>query len=356
MTYRNTQSRWPLRSLTQWGDAYRRGQQTLFIVVGLLLSASPAYAAHTAALDNAAAQDVLPNYQKVSGIAGNLSSVGSDTFANLMTYWTEEFKRHYPSVNIQVQAAGSSTAPTALVEATAQFGPMSRRMKAKEITAFEKEYGYKPTEIRVAIDALAVFVNQDNPLKGLNFAQLDAIYSQTLRCGGTREITRWGQLGLTGSWAVRDIQLFGRNSVSGTYGYFKQKALCLGDFRNNVNEQPGSASVVQSVASSLNSIGYSGVGYQTTGIRAIPIAEDGTDYVEATQENAASGRYPLSRYLYIYINKKPNKPLPPLEAEFIRFILSSNGQDLVAKDGYVPLPVDDVNTTLEKLGLSAVTE
>ncbi|KLU99293.1 PstS family phosphate ABC transporter substrate-binding protein [Photobacterium aphoticum] len=322
----------------------------------MVWAASPVHASQDVASQSLVSksqtrQEVLPEYQKVSGISGNLSSVGSDTFANLMTYWTEEFKRYYPSVNIQVQAAGSSTAPTALVEATAQFGPMSRRMKTKEITAFEKEFGYKPTEIRVAIDALAVFVNQDNPLKGLNFAQLDAIYSQTLRCGGTQSITRWGQLGLTGSWAARDIQLFGRNSVSGTYGYFKQKALCHGDFRNNVNEQPGSASVVQSVASSLNSIGYSGVGYQTTGIRAIPIAEEGTDYVEPTQENAASGRYPLSRYLYIYINKRPNKPLPPLEAEFIRFILSSNGQDLVAKDGYVPLPVHAVNTTLEKLGL-----
>ncbi|PSW11057.1 phosphate ABC transporter substrate-binding protein [Photobacterium sanctipauli] len=298
-----------------------------------------------------ASSQSLPDYQKVSGISGNLSSVGSDTFANLMTYWSEEFKRFYPSVNIQVQAAGSSTAPTALVEATAQLGPMSRRMKAKEIEAFEREYGYMPTEIRVAIDALAVFVHEDNPLAGLNFQQLDAIYSQTLRCGGTKPITRWGELGLTGNWAVRDIQLYGRNSVSGTYGYFKQQALCLGDFRNNVNEQPGSASVVQSVASSLNSIGYSGVGYKTTGIRAIPIAREGEDYVEATIENSVNGRYPLARYLYVYINKHPDKPLPPLEAEFIRFILSHDGQDLVEKDGYVPLPADTVKVILTQLGL-----
>ena len=293
----------------------------------------------------------LPHYVKVKGIAGNLSSVGSDTFANLMTYWSEEFKRTYPSVNIQVQAAGSSTAPTALIEATAQFGPMSRQMKAKEIAAFEQEYGYKPTEIRVAIDALAVFVNEDNPLQGLNFTQLDAIFSQTLRCGGNHPITRWGQLGLTGSWEKRGIQLFGRNSVSGTYGFFKQKALCQGDFRNNVNEQPGSASVVQSVSTSLNSIGYSGVGYQTTGIRALPIAREGDDYVEPTIANAASGSYPLARYLYIYINKHPDRRLPPLESEFIRFILSHQGQDLVKKDGYVPLPAEAVNQALIELGL-----
>ncbi|MEJ2764325.1 phosphate ABC transporter substrate-binding protein [Photobacterium sp. MCCC 1A19761] len=294
----------------------------------------------------------LQPYQKVGGVSGNLSSVGSDTFANLMTYWSEEFKRLYPGVNVQVQAAGSSTAPTALIEGTAQLGPMSRQMKAKEIEAFEQAYGYEPVAVRVAIDALAVFVHEDNPLQGINFTQLDAIYSRTLRCGGTEPITRWGQLGLSGSWAARRIQLFGRNSVSGTYGFFKQRALCQGDFRNNVNEQPGSASVVQSVSSSLNSIGYSGIGYKTTGIRAIPVAREGDDYVEATIENSLSGRYPLARYLYIYVNKHPNQPMQPLQAEFIRYVLSSEGQDIVEKDGYVPLSATMVQADLQRLGLT----
>ncbi|UXI02909.1 PstS family phosphate ABC transporter substrate-binding protein [Photobacterium sp. TY1-4] len=294
----------------------------------------------------------LERYRKVGGVSGNLSSVGSDTFANLMTYWSEEFKRLYPGVNVQVQAAGSSTAPTALIEGTAQLGPMSRQMKAKEIEAFEQAYGYEPVAVRVAIDALAVFVHEDNPLQGINFTQLDAIYSRTLRCGGTEPITRWGQLGLSGSWAARRIQLFGRNSVSGTYGFFKQRALCQGDFRNNVNEQPGSASVVQSVSSSLNSIGYSGIGYKTTGIRAIPVAREGDDYVEATIENSLSGRYPLARYLYIYVNKHPNQPMQPLQAEFIRYVLSSEGQAIVEKDGYVPLSAGMVHADLHRLGLT----
>ena len=298
-----------------------------------------------------AADPGLAEYHKVSGISGNFSSMGSDTFANLMTYWSEEFMRLYPNVNVQVQGAGSSTAPTALTEATAQLGPMSRMMKAREVAAFEHEYGYRPTAIRVAIDALVVFVHEDNPLQGINFAQLDAIYSRTLRCGGSEPITRWGQLGLTGSWVDREIQIFGRNSVSGTYGYFKQRALCQGDFRNNVNEQPGSASVVQSVASSLNTIGYSGIGYRSTGTRSIPVAREGKDYVEATIENSINGRYPLARYLYVYVNKHPNKPLPPLEAEFIKFILSRSGQDIVEKDGYVPLPAAIVKEDLMRLGL-----
>jgi phosphate transport system substrate-binding protein len=280
----------------------------------------------------------LPEYKQASGISGNFSSVGSDTLNNLMTLWAEEFKRMYPSVNIQIQGAGSATAPPALTEGTANFGPMSRLMKDQEIQAFEQKYGYKPTAIGVAIDALAVWVNKDNPIKGLTLEQVDGIFSATQKCGG-KDMTRWGQLGLTGDWANKPIQLYGRNSVSGTYGYFKEHALCKGDYKTNVNEQPGSASVVQSVSSGLNAVGYSGIGYKTSGVRAVPLAKkSGDDFVEAADENAISGKYPLSRMLYIYVNKAPNKPLAPMEMEFFKMVLSQKGQAIVEKDGYVPLP------------------
>jgi phosphate transport system substrate-binding protein len=281
----------------------------------------------------------LPNYAKGPGVSGTISSVGSDTLANLMTLWTEEFKRLYPNVNIQVQAAGSSTAPPALTEGTSNLGPMSRAMKDKEIEAFEKRYGYKPTAVGVAIDALAVYVNKDNPIVSLSIAQVDAIFSSTRICGEINDFERWGDLGMTGSWANKPIQLYGRNSVSGTYGYFKEKALCKGDFKNTVNEQPGSASVVQSVSTGLNAIGYSGVGYKTSGVRSIPLAKKfGDTAYEASPENSISGKYPLSRLLYIYVNKAPNKPLSPMQQEFIKMVLSRQGQEVVVKDGYVPLP------------------
>ena len=281
----------------------------------------------------------VPEYKAVSGISGNLSSVGSDTLANLMTLWAESFKRSYPNVNIQIQAAGSSTAPPALTEATSNFGPMSRKMKSKEIASFEDRYGYKPTAIPVAIDALAVYVNKDNPVKGLSIPDVDAVFSSTRKCGGDKNITKWGSLGLTDNWKNRDIQIYGRNSVSGTYGYFKKKALCKGDYKNNVNEQPGSASVVQSVSSSVNGIGYSGIGYKTSGVRAVPLTKKvGGKYIEATPANAVSGKYPLSRFLYVYVNKHPNKELAPLDKEFIKLILSRQGQEVVIKDGYIPLP------------------
>ena len=294
----------------------------------------------------------LPAYQPSSGVSGNFSSVGSDTLNNLMTLWAEDFKRLYPNVNIQIQGAGSSTAPPALTEGTANFGPMSRAMKDQEIQAFEKKYGYKPTAIGVAIDALAVFVNKDNPVKSMSLTQVDAIFSATRKCGGSKNAARWGDLGLTGDWVNKPIQLYGRNSVSGTYGYFKEVALCKGDYKSNVNEQPGSASVVQSVSTGLNAIGYSGLGYKTSGVRALPLAKkDGDTAYEPDEENAVSGKYPLSRVLYVYANKAPNKPLSPMEREFFKLVLSKQGQEVVVKDGYVPLPAKLAAKYRAELGL-----
>ncbi|EGN75196.1 phosphate binding protein [Idiomarina sp. A28L] len=301
---------------------------------------------------NAEVDENLKHYKSVSGISGTVSSVGSDTLANLMTYWTEEFQRSYPNVTLQVQAAGSSTAPPALAEGTSNMAPMSRAMRPREIEAFENRNGYPPTQIRVAIDALAVFVHKDNPLEGLNIEQVDSIFSSTRRCGANADVTRWGDLGLTGNWVTRDIQLYGRNSVSGTYGYFKDTALCSGDFKNGVNEQPGSASVVQSISTSTNAIGYSGIGYLTSGVRALPLAwGNSTDYVEVNAETAGSGEYPLSRFLYVYVNKHPNRPLDPVTAEFVKLILSYEGQKIVNNDGYVPLPAAVAEEDLRALGL-----
>lgn len=283
----------------------------------------------------------LPPYERVSGVSGTLSSTGSDTLANLMTLWSEDFKRFYPNVTVQIQAAGSSTAPTALIQGTANIGPMSRLMREREIRDFENRYGYKPTLFAVAIDALSVFVHKDNPIEGLTLTQLDGIFSVTRNCPGAERIDRWGELGLGGSWENREIQLYGRNSVSGTYGHFKERALCRGDFRSSVNEQPGSASVVQSVAGSLNGIGYSGMGYSVSSVRAVPIArEAGEPFVEPSTDNATAGAYPMARFLYLYVNDPPERPMSPLVREFLRMVLSREGQAAVVRDGFVSFPAD----------------
>ncbi len=293
----------------------------------------------TTAQAGAEAIKVDPNlspYAKVGGVSGNLSSVGSDTLNNLMTFWTEKFKEFYPNVNIQVEGKGSSTAPPALISATAQLGPMSRAMKGKELDAFEKKFGYKPTPVRVAVDALAVFVNKDNPIKGMNLKQVDALFSKSAR-RGHKDIETWGDLGLTGDWAKRPVSLYGRNSASGTYGFFKKRVLKKGDYKDEVKEQPGSASVVQSISVDRFAAGYSGIGYRTASVRALPLSEKGTQYVAANAENALAGDYPLARFLYIYVNKAPGKPLDPLTQEFLKMILSKEGQEVVVKGGYFPI-------------------
>ena len=293
----------------------------------------------------------LPSYEKVSGVSGSLKSIGSDTLNNVMTLWSEGFRTIYPSVKIEIEGKGSSTAPPALIEGTSQFGPMSRQMKDEESDSFEKKFGYAPTLLRVGVDALAVFVHKDNPIKSLSLTQLDAIFSKNRKGGAAEDIVTWGDLGLEGEWADKPISLYGRNSASGTYGYFKKVALFGGDYKDSVKEQPGSSAVVQGVASDKYGIGYSGVGYKTADVNIVPLSkEDGGTAFDTSAENAYSGDYPLARFLYVYVNKNPNEALDPLRAEFVKYILSKDGQEAVLKDGYYPISNVLVQQTFEELG------
>ena len=313
-------------------------------VLALALVAAAPLAAQPAQVDPAIAP-----YSKSSGVAGNLSSVGSDTLNNLMTFWAEGFQKSYPNIRVQIEGKGSSTAPPALISGTAQLGPMSRAMKAEEIDEFEKKYGYKPTATRVAVDGLAVFVHKDNPIRELTLQQVDAIFSKT-RKGGGKEIRTWGDLGLTGEWASRPISLYGRNSASGTYGFFKENALFKGDFRDTVKEQPGSASVVQGVTEDRYAIGYSGIGYATSGVKTVHLAKKaGEPFFSTGADDVLSGKYPLARFLFVYVNRAPGQPLTPLVREFLKYVLSQEGQQIVVKDGYLPIPKRVVDEELAKL-------
>jgi phosphate transport system substrate-binding protein len=292
----------------------------------------------------------IPAYQKTGGVAGNLNSIGSDTLNNLMTFWAEGFRREYPNVRIQIEGKGSSTAPPALISGTAQIGPMSRTMKDEEVDAFEEQFGYKPTPIRAAVDALAVFVHKDNALEKLTLTQLDAIFSKTRRCGAPAAIDAWGQLGLGDAWGSRPISLYGRNSASGTYGYFKKVALCKGDYRDSVKEQPGSASVVQGITEDLGGIGYSGIGYRTSGVKTLALAKsEGMPFGTTEPADVYAGRYPLSRFLFLYVNKAPNRPIDPMVGQFLRYVLAREGQEIVVKDGYLPVSKSVVDAELAKL-------
>lgn len=290
----------------------------------------------------------IPKYAKKEGVSGKLSSIGSDTMNNLLALWGEAFKKIYPNVVIEFEGKGSSTAPPALLSGTAQLGPMSRPMKAEEMEAIERKYGFKPTAINTAVDALAVYVHKDNPVEFLTLQQIDAIFSKSRRGGYRENITNWNKIDpMMGN---RPISLYGRNSASGTYGFFKEHALFRGDFKDGVKEQPGSAAVVQGVSRDRYGIGYSGIGYRTSGVRAVPIAERaGAQAYEPTFENAESGRYPIARVLFMYILKNPTKPLDPLLKEFLIYVLSFEGQSDVLKDGYYPLSYNAVMAERKKI-------
>ncbi|MCX7786825.1 MAG: PstS family phosphate ABC transporter substrate-binding protein [Spirochaetes bacterium] len=296
----------------------------------------------------------LSTYRPVQGVSGNLKSIGSDTMNNLMALWAEGFTKMYPNVKIEIEGKGSSTAPPALIAGTAQFGPMSRPMKSAEIDQFQKQFGYPPVGLRTSIDMLAVFVHKDNPIaqRGLTLQEIDAIFSVNRRGGYPKDIRTWGDLGLTGEWANKPIDLYGRNAASGTYGYFKEHALFNGDYKPTVKEQPGTSSVVQGVASDRYAIGYGGIGYLTADVRAVPLAAGpGKPFIPAEPSHAYTGDYPLARFLYIYVNYKPGSQLDPLRREFIRYIFSREGQSDVVKDGYFPVTAAIARQELSKVGL-----
>ena len=295
----------------------------------------------------------LPSYQAVEGVSGTIKSIGSDTMNNLMTLWSEGFQKIYPNVRVEIEGKGSSTAPPALIEGTATFGPMSRDLKASEIDAFEQKFGYKPTALGTSIDMLAVYVNKDNPVEGLTLPEVDAIFSKTRKGGHAEDITRWAQVGVSGPLADKPISIYGRNSASGTYGYFKEHALFDGDFKDSVKEQPGSSSVVQGIASDRGAIGYSGIGYMTADVRAVPLAVDAdSGAVAAEPQNAYSGDYPLARFLLLAVNHKPGTELDPLRREFIKYIFSREGQEVVVQDGYLPVPATVARQMLEQVGIT----
>jgi phosphate transport system substrate-binding protein len=331
-------------ALSFTGDSMNKTHFAITILSTFLIFA-PSMVNSQASLDPS-----LPTYEATQGVSGNLVSIGSDTLNNLMTYWTEGFRSYYPNVAIQIQGAGSGTAPPALIEGTAQFGPMSRPMRGTEIEQFEARFGYAPIPLRGAIDAIGVFVHRDNPVTCVSLQDVDAMFSST-RAGGAEEpITTWGQLGASGDWENRSISLYGRNSASGTYGFFKDVALFGGDYSSEVREQPGSSTVIQGVASDISGIGYSGVGYGTADVRALEIrGEDGICYSTA---EAPTGVYPIARFLYIYMNVNPNVPLEPLRAEFVRYVYSQQGQSDVLRAGFFPVVSSIANADLDAFGLS----
>jgi phosphate transport system substrate-binding protein len=316
----------------------------LALSLGLLLLATSA-----SARAPATAAGAVPPYQRVAGIVGSLSTVGSATMANLMLLWSQAFNRFYPQVNIQIQPPGSASAPLALIEGSVRLVPMGRPMGEQERRVFQQRHGYPPTAIPVALDALAIFVHRDNPVAGVNLEQLDALFSATRRCGGNTRLDHWRQLGVAGPLGGQPVLLFGHTAVSDSHGFFRDRALCRGDFSSRVNELPGSAAVVQAVAAAIDAIGYASISHRDASVRVLPLAARGREYIAPEPEALSDGRYPLTRPLYLYLNWPPGQPLSPPLREFLRLVLSQEGQAVVSRAGYIPLPSQTIARQLRML-------
>jgi len=285
----------------------------------------------------------IPHYVKQPNVTGSLISAGSDTLTDVMVVCSRGFRRLYPSVTIQLEDKGSGTAPPALIEGRSQIAPMSRVMTDEEAHAFEAKYGYPPTAYKIALDALAVYVNRDNPIRQMTLQQLDGMFSSTRRKGAAA-IDSWGSLGLTGDWTSKNVELFGRDANSGTHDYFRQHVLDGGEFRPTVHEDL-SQDVVQDVADHVNGVGYSGIGWRTSNVRTVALGNTAKEFFEPTYEDALTGRYPLARFLYIYVNQPPGQPLQGAVGEFIKYVLSYEGQQAVVEAKFFPLPAKVVAET-----------
>lgn len=289
----------------------------------------------------------IPLYALVEGVSGSLAMAGSETMRPLTERWAGELRRLYPGVTIKVEGLGSETGPVKLLERKAEIAAMSRRLTTQEIADFIKEFGYEPTEVPVAVDALAVFVHRENPIAGITLQELDAIFCLERRRGIKYPIDSWGLLGLHEDWFDAPIRSYGRNGLSGTAAFFKEHVCNGAELKPGMIESPGSASVVMDVSKDRLGIGFSGIGYRTSGVRPVPLAiAKGGRYVEPTFQAAIDGTYPLRRNLYLYVNKPPKAAPSSPVVEFVKFALSRQGQELVIKMGYFPLTTNEITRLL----------
>ena len=296
------------------------------------------------------ADSELPVYRPIaSGMGDHISVAGSSTQAYIAAGWGTDFKRLYPGIQYQMSMAGSSKATSALLEESADASFMSRPMKAKEIAAFVEKFGYKPTELRIALDAVAVYVHKSNPLQGLALKQIDAIFSATRKCGYSNDINAWRQLVTAADWANDGIVLYGRDKTSGTRELFQERVLCQGEYKPSIQTRRTAVDTQLAVANNKYGMTYSGIGHTLAGARPVPIAmREGEPYIMPNSENAANGSYPLARFLYLYVNKPPGKNLPITLQEFLKYAYSRSGQAVVENDGFIPLAMEQINREREK--------
>jgi len=332
-------------------------------LVSLLVTVGMAVAEH-GPIGKPAVDPTLTSYNAIRNVSGTLKLAGSDTMQPILSRLVKEFRRYHPNASLSVEGGGSSAAVKEFLDTLPRSKPVSqskadepvllvassRVLSASEVKQFAAKRGYQPTAVPVAVDAVGIYVHQDNPLPHLTLEQVDAMLSTTRHRGYPHELKRWGQLGVNEGWESRSINLYGRDQKSGTRAFIKEQVLENGDFTLAVHEEPGAASVILALSRDPFGIGYSGIGLQASTVRAVPLAEkEGMPYVLPSAESVMDQSYPLRRFLYLYVDKSPNAALPALVEEFLAFINSREGQQTVIKAGFYPLPVKQVQQSLAAL-------
>jgi phosphate transport system substrate-binding protein len=297
----------------------------------------------------------LPHYKPARHLAGSLMSVGGDTMATLTKYWIELYGKAHPGVHLEMEAAGPGTGAPALTLGTAQLGQLPRKMLPQEIADFVKKYGYEPFAVRVAggsyrsprmTHAICFYVHRDNPIGKLTFSQLDAIFSTTRRRGQKENIVTWGQLGLKGEWADQRITLWGFSQPNGVANFVRERVLNNGEYKPGIKDRIADTglatmdTIVQGIAADRYAIGYAGFGNATPDVKVVALSEnDAGPFYSGSFDDVVTHAYPLSRFVYIYVNRPPGRPLDPLVKEFLNIVLSREGQEAVVREGILlPLP------------------
>src|SRR6516164_1278866 len=314
---------------------------------------------------HAKASPNLPSYKKSEELSGTIRSVGADTMEDLMKLWIADFRKIYPDVNFDIKAKASGTAAPALTDGSADIGPVAREMLPNEIAPFRGKYGYEPFAIRVAggsyrtpgkTHAIVFVVNSKNPINQVTLAQLDAIYSKT-RKRGYKVVNGWGDVGDTGEFADKPIHLWGLIQPNGIAHFLDERVLENGEYKDNITQKttvgnvPALDAIAQGVAADPYAIGYTGLTSVIDGTKALALGdEEKGPYYKGTFQEVVDQQYPLSRVIYIYLNRKSSEPLDPKVREFLKFILSAQGQQDVAKEGvFLPLTPQIVKEELQKV-------
>ena len=304
----------------------------------------------------------LPAYKPRTDIeiSGSFTGACSDVLPALVKGWVSAFTKYYPKVQIEVPPpyAGSIGAQE-LVQSKLDFVFVSRELRPEDIKDFKAKFGYPPLSIPVSggsyrhygfLDAVSFIVNKDNPIEGLSFAQLDGIFSKTHYLGAGA-LTTWGQLGLSGEWADKPIHLYGIKPWNGYEEFIRQRVLSTpgerGEWRDDITFDKVVFPVAGRVAADRYGIGYTGVAYIDAPVKLLPVSGEGAGlYSSATYDNIARAVYPLSRLIYFNANRAPNKPLNPTLYEFLHFILSREGQQVVLNEAiFVPLREEQAGTS-----------